>query len=55
MKVIVFWVGTTSKGVNTIGVKYFKDGFACKSFVEVEDIGQFSIDQELTIPKEALN
>ena len=55
MKVSIFWVGTTSKGVNTIGVKYFKDGFACKSFIEVEDIDQFNIGQEVTIPKEALN
>ena len=55
MKVIIFWTGVTSKGINTIGVKYFKNGFACKAFIEVEDLAPFGVGEEIDVPKEALN
>jgi hypothetical protein len=55
MDVTVFWIGTTSKSVPTIGVKYFSKGFACKKFVEVESIEGFVVNSIITLPKEALN
>ena len=54
MEVTIFWVGTSKAGSAMIGVKFFKSGFACKKFIEVEDASLFGVGQIVEVPKEAL-
>lgn len=51
----IFWIGQTSNGVPTIGVKWFESGFACKRFVEVESTDDFEVDQDVDVPAGALS
>lgn len=51
----IFWIGATSKGAPTIGVKYFEGNFAVKRFVEVESTDDYELDQDVDVPAAALN
>ena len=56
MEVKVFWVGTSKSGKHYLGVNYEKDGFICKSFVQVTEAkaSEVSVDDDITVPEAAL-
>jgi len=56
MKVKIFWIGTSKSGNHYLGVNYEKDGFICKSFVQVTEAkaSEVEVGEEITVPEAAL-